>query len=237
MLTPLLYSMSEKFDIEKDLTIQNIVGSGTIPVEIDVDSFAKGMESHFDYKHFESREDREEASNTSKKGGYTWKSSGSQPGLYYEVGGPEGPQVTFHASGSYIIRADSKEELDETNRKVVDELKEMGIIEDSTNIGKMDFNIENVVALVKLDRDIKLRALHRGLGGRDDDAHGSDAQYEPEVFPALDYSTPKYPCTFLVYGNGKIVAAGSDSIEEAKEAMEKFYQEMDDVYFSIVDQV
>jgi transcription initiation factor TFIID TATA-box-binding protein len=212
--------MSDEFSIQKDVTIQNIVGSGNLPVEIKTDVLGEALDEK------------------SEGESYTWMDDGPQPGLYYEVGGDDGPQVTFHESGSYIVRADSEEELYETNDKVMRQLADIGVVEEGLSEEDLNFSIQNVVALAKLNRDIKLRALHQGLSGKtDEDSGGSDAQYEPEVFPALEYSTPKYPCSFLVYGNGKIIIAGASSVDQVDEAMEDFYSEMEEVYFSIVDMV
>lgn len=211
--------MSEEFDIEKHVTIQNIVGSGKLPVEIDTEVLGDALED------------------MSEDESYTWMDDGPQPGLYYEINGDEGPQVTFHESGSYIVRADNEEQLHKTNERVIEELASLGVIEEVLDNEALDFSIQNVVALAKLNRDIKLRALYSGLKtvGGDEEDEGTDAQYEPEVFPALEYSTPKYPCSFLVYGNGKIIIAGASSVDEVKDAMRDFYDEIDDVYFSIVD--
>lgn len=211
--------MSDEFDIKEQLTIQNIVGSGTLPVEIDTETLGEALDE------------------LSDEDDYTWMDDGPQPGLYFEIDGDDGPQFTFHESGSYIVKADSEDELYDINDEVIDMLVEIGLLKEKHSLEELEFSIQNVVALAKLERDIKLRALHNGLKGKEEeeDGLGSDAQYEPEVFPALEYSTPKYPCSFLVYGNGKIIIAGANSVEQVKEAMKDFYSEMDDVYFSIID--
>lgn len=199
--------MSEKFDVEKHVSIQNIVGSGKLPVEVKTEVLG---------------DDLDEASTDES---YTWMDDGPQPGLYYEVGGDDGPQVTFHESGSYIVRADSEDELYETNNKVIGELKDLGVIDEDTDMDDLEFTIQNVVALAEIDEEIQLRALHMGLG--------TDAQYEPEVFPALEYSTSNYPCSFLVYGNGKIIVAGASSVDEVKESMSDFYDEIAEAYLDV----
>lgn len=193
--------MSEKFNADKDIGIKNIVGSGKLPVEVDTDALAGGLEELI----------------TDDKS-HTWQDDGPQPGLYYEIDGDDGPQVTFHMSGSYIIRADDREELEYANERVLKEMKELGVVEEDFDEDDLDFTVQNVVALAKLNSDISLRALSIGLG--------SDAQYEPEVFPALDYSKPRYGCTFLVYANGKVICVGADSEEQVKESMEGFYEEI-----------
>jgi len=193
--------MSEKFNSDKDIGIKNIVGSGKLPVEVDTDALSGGLEELI----------------TDEKS-HTWQDDGPQPGLYYEIDGDDGPQVTFHMSGSYIIRADDRDELEYANDRVLREMKELGVVDEDFDEEDLDFTVQNVVALAKLNSDISLRALSIGLG--------SDAQYEPEVFPALDYSKPRYGCTFLVYANGKVICVGADSEEHVKESMEGFYDEI-----------
>lgn len=218
--------MSSEFNVDEDVKVQNIVGSGDLTREIKVDVFAEGLEEEFGYKHYNSREKAEDKE--SSNNGYSWISGGAQPGLYYEVGGKEGAQVTFHESGSYIVRADSKDELYETNDKVIEEVKQLGVIDQDVN--DFNFEIQNVVALAKIGKDIRLRGLKMGLDDK-------DARYEPEVFPALEYSTDdsRYPCSFLVYGNGKVIIAGASSVEEVKESMQKFYDKIDEVYLSAAE--
>lgn len=192
--------MSNKFNSDTDIGIKNIVGSGKLPVELDTDALSEGIEGIVTDKS------------------YTWQDDGPQPGLYYEIDGDDGPQVTFHMSGSYIIRADNRTELEDANTRVLDEMKELGIIDDDYDEKELNFEVQNVVALAKLNSDISLRALSIGLG--------TDAQYEPEVFPALDYSQPRYPCSFLVYANGKIIIVGANSEEDVHDAMNEFYEEI-----------
>jgi transcription initiation factor TFIID TATA-box-binding protein len=222
--------MSETFSIEKDLEVQNIVGSGDLTKEIKVDVFAEGLKEKYGYNHYKSRDKSKEASDSEKEGGYTWISGGAQPGLYYEVSGDDGPQVTFHESGSYIVRADSEKELRETNDKVIQEVKELGVVEQDKDMDDFGFCVQNVVALAKLGQDIKLRMLKMSLDKK-------DVQYVPEVFPALEYSTDdsSYPCSFLVYGNGKVIIAGASSVDEVEKAMKKFYKEIDEAYLSAAE--
>lgn len=192
--------MSDKLESKIDIGIKNIVGSGKLPVELDTDALSEGITELVTDKS------------------YTWKDDGQQPGLYYEIEGDDGPQVTFHMSGSYIIRADDRGELEDANTRVLNEMKELGIIDDDYDESNLNFEVQNIVALAKLNKDISLRALSIGLG--------TDAQYEPEVFPALDYSKPRYPCSFLVYANGKIIIVGANSEEDVHESMDEFYDEI-----------
>lgn len=241
-----IHNMSDKFDLDRDVTIQNIVGSGELPMEIDTEEIGRDLSGkHYEDKPEDVYDKADEIENLdefseSLRGvaegkddswetdSHTWMDEGPQPGLYYEIDGNEGPQVTFHESGSYIVRADSEKELHETNRMVIKQLKDMGAVQDDLDMKELDFNVQNVVALAMLNEDIKLRALSMALQGEK-----GDAQYEPEVFPALEYSNEDYPCSFLVYGNGKIIIAGSSSVDEVYKSMEDFYDRIEGVYFNV----
>lgn len=192
--------MSDKFNSDVDIGIKNIVGSGKLPIELETTALAEGLEEIIS----------EES--------YTWKDDGSQPGLYYEIDGDDGPQATFHMSGSYIVRADNREELESANERILSEMKELGVVEEDYDGDDSNFTVQNVVALAHLHSDLNLGALSVGLG--------TDAQYEPEVFPALDYSKDRYPCSFLVYANGKIIIVGAKSEEDVKDSMDEFYAEI-----------
>lgn len=214
-------NMTDNDNEDYSLTIQNIVGSGELPVELRTEVLAEGYQEELGMTYFETKEEKEEAEKDDSvdlSQGYTWHSGNSQPGLYYEIDGSEGPQVTFHESGSYIVRADTKSELEEGHQTVISELKELGVIESSYTTEDMNFEIVNVVALAKMNKRVNLAALALGLG--------VDSQYEPEQFPALQYTKPHYDCSFLVYGNGKIILAGANSEEETNNAMVDFYEEM-----------
>lgn len=217
--------MTEKIDVKSELSIKNVVGCGELPVEIDESQLALGLEETLSYEHFESKKEMENASEEKKKGGYTWIDDGDQPGLYHEVDNERGPQVTYHKSGSYIVRASNKDSLIETSRQVIRELAEVGIIDSVLSNEELGFEIENVVGLVELDRDIDLGVLQMALN--------TESRYEPEIFPAIYTTSVNYPVKFLIYNNGKIITAGADSVEQAKNSLERFYDEMYDVYFSL----
>lgn len=174
------------------LSIQNIVGSGKLPVELDTHMLGEGLE------------------------GETWMDDGPQPGLYWEL--DRGPQVTFHESGSYIIRADSEEQLRDANSYVMQELQKIDLL-DGKSEDEIPFEVQNVVGLAELGKDIELRALQMAF-------LGEESRYEPEQFPALEFKSDNLPSTFLVYGNGKIIIAGADSVDSTVSAMESFYEKL-----------
>lgn len=195
--------MSIKNNIEDYISFKNFVGSGKLPVEIDTDVLKESIDKELT--------DGEE---------FTWKDdSGNQPGLYYDIDDGEGPQITFHRSGSIIIRADTEELLYETKDQLIKDGVEIGLIPEEKKDEDIEFKIQNIVALFEIENELPIYELSDDLG--------IDAQYEPEQFPAIIYGTNRYKCTFLIYKNGKIVILGAKSKEQAYESARKLYEELE----------
>lgn len=152
--------------------------------------------------------------------GETWENDSPQPGLHLQFE-EDGPMTTFYSSGKYIIRAPSLDELHDAETDIKEEIARLGIIPDPHE-ADTNFVISNVVAVAKLEKDhVNLMALAIGLGLE-------CTEYEPEQFPALAYRKPEYSCTFLLFANGKIVIAGADDVDEAKEDFEGFKDDLDE---------
>lgn len=188
---------------KNQIEITNVVGSGELPVELELEAVGEAINEYTNEKS------------------YTWRNEDTQsPGLYYEMDGDDGPQLTFHESGSFIVRADSKSELYTAKERMLEEMIDIGVVEKEHVESDLGFEIVNVVALAKIEKEIKLQNLAIGLN--------EYADYNPEIFPALEYpKTDKYNCAFLVYGNGKVIVSGGSSVEKTKESMVKFYDEME----------
>jgi transcription initiation factor TFIID TATA-box-binding protein len=151
--------------------------------------------------------------------GEAWENDSPQPGLHLRFE-DDGPMTTFYSSGKYIIRAESEASLRAANNDTCEEIARLGIIPGAET--ETEFSISNVVATAELEQDeVNLIALTIGLGLE-------NAEYEPEQFPALTYRNPDYPCTFLLFANGKVVVAGADDPEESETAFESFKEELEE---------
>lgn len=150
--------------------------------------------------------------------GEAFENESPQPGLHLQFE-EDGPMTTFYTSGKYIVRAPSVDVLHETEREVREEIARLKLINADC---ATDFSIQNVVALGLLDVDnINLASMTIALGLE-------HTEYEPEQFPALTYRKPEYPCTFLLFANGKVVIAGADDVQEAEESFDSFIEEVDE---------
>lgn len=181
--------------VDSTFEIVNVVGSGVLPAELALEPLKEDLK------------------------GESWENEGPQPGLHLEFS-EDGPMTTFYRSGKYIIRAESKDRLEEANLEVREEIERLGIIADAED--DTGFQISNFVGVSQLDVDnLKLSALAIGLGLE-------NVEYEPEQFPALKYRTSEYSCTHLLFSNGKIVTAGANTREETLNAFESFKSELEE---------
>ena len=80
-----------------------------------------------------------------------------------------------------------------------------------------NIKIENVVASTTLDRRMPLDRIAIYL---------ENTEYEPEQFPGLVYRLEEPKAAALIFGSGKVVCTGTQSPEQAKEAVHKIIDEL-----------
>jgi len=104
---------------------------------------------------------------------------------------------------------DSVDDLQDTYRRVSEELKEIGI-DDIKDVGEVE--LVNVVSTSELNSDVDLNHLSISLGLE-------NTEYEPEQFPGLIYRIEDGPVV-LIFASGKIVVTGATSTPEISDAVE-----------------
>ncbi|MDY6769546.1 MAG: TATA-box-binding protein [Candidatus Nanohaloarchaea archaeon] len=82
-----------------------------------------------------------------------------------------------------------------------------------------DIKIENVVASTEFDGRIPLDRIAIEL---------ENTEYEPEQFPGLVYRLKEPKAAALLFSSGKVVCTGTKSPEEAKEAVDKIIDELEE---------
>lgn len=194
-------------EITDDFSIVNIVGTG----DLGDDDFELSLEALQEELPYE-----------------TYQNPSDNPGLTMEFN-DEGALTKFYESGKFIILVPhgSEELLFEKYEEVKETLIELGLVSTTgkenpnalLNEDEIDFEVSNIVCLENLDTQINLPALSIALGL-------AEVEYEPEEFPALVFRTDEYPCTFMVFANGKVIVAGATSYEEAKENFKQFLTEV-----------
>lgn len=120
------------------LNAVNIVGSGLLPVEVDLDSLARDFDSdHCNY-------DPE-----------------VHPGLYLRSS-EEDPLVVLYRTGKYIITgAETPEQLEHTRNWLLSSLADLGLL---TQPDDQFFEIRNIVYTADIGEKVNLNALAIGLG-------------------------------------------------------------------------
>lgn len=127
------------------------------------------------------------------------------------------PLTKFFESGKYIIvGADSIEDMHREHKRVLDEIREFAS-EKVVEGAEENLEIVNVVANSRIEGGVNLEALSISLGY-------DKNEYEPEQFPAVVVYPIDYPCTFLVFSNGKTVATGGTDPEKMKKGFEEFIE-------------
>ncbi len=84
---------------------------------------------------------------------------------------------------------------------------------------KPDVSIVNVVATVKLGRDINLRRILEKI---------PQAEYDPRRFPGLVYRLDKPKTAILIFGSGNMVITGAKTEASVKKAVDKLIQQFED---------
>ncbi len=84
---------------------------------------------------------------------------------------------------------------------------------------KPDVSIVNVVATVKLGRDINLRRILEKI---------PQAEYDPRRFPGLVYRLEKPKTAILIFGSGNMVITGAKTESAVKTAVKKLIQQFEE---------
>jgi transcription initiation factor TFIID TATA-box-binding protein len=172
--------------------VVNAVGSGFLDREFDLSVVAEDLGSVADFD------------------------PGKYPGMYIRFS-EDSPLITLYRTGKYIVTgADSVDELEEFNEKLVDLLCENGII-DRSDVEW--FEVQNLVCTTNFDQDLNLSALAIGLGLE-------QTEYEPEQFPGLVYRNPEFESVILIFSTGKAVITGSSDLDEVVAASDHLIEEL-----------
>lgn len=141
------------------------------------------------------------------------------PALYLRFE-EDGATIMAFTSGKYnIAGAESMEELEETHDRFISTIEELMDIE--LNDARDTLELRNMVYVDELENPVDLGPLVSALGIE-------YADYEPEQFPAIEYSPPDKDGHFKIFSTGKVTLTGTtqpESVDERFEELEKRVQE------------
>jgi transcription initiation factor TFIID TATA-box-binding protein len=136
------------------------------------------------------------------------------PGAYFRLR-DSAPLVTLYRTGKYIITGAGSEEK---VRKIRDEfltlLSNHGILNSPADDW---FRLQNFVCMEELGENLNLSALAIGLGLE-------VTEYEPEQFPGLVYRPSEHECVLLVFGSGKVIITGANTIQAVENVFNSLEQ-------------
>ena len=168
------------------MRIQNIVASVTLGHKIDLVSILKSFRNvEYRPKKF--------------------------PGLVFRLKRPKTATLIFGSGKMICTGAKSEKQARSAVRKIVELLKESGII----LLSKPEIEIVNVVATIDLGERIDLEIADSVL---------ENVMYEPEQFPGLIYRMQEPKAVFLIFTSGKVVCVGAKCKRQVYEAVEKLYK-------------
>lgn len=131
------------------------------------------------------------------------------PGLVYRTQRPKAAALLFRSGKVVCTGAQSPTAVRGSLEIVFDTLRELGI----PVVDEPDITIENMVTSADLDQRLNLNAIAVGLGLE-------HIEYEPEQFPGLVYRLEPPSVVILLFGSGKCVITGSETLKEAHNGLE-----------------
>lgn len=217
--------------------VVNVVTSGNLPIELDLDGLADvlcreldlekyykdidseaddiGEEYHSDFYHSEDIEENVKKYKLEKP--HLWEMKENQPGLYYVVENQKGPLITFYESGSYIIRSND-ENADSLNQKLLEQLVDIGVLDNIPSDNEVNLSTENIVVVGNVREKIRLGKVYQKLKQFTD---AREIQYDSEQFPAVLFNDIENDCTVLIFTSGKLTLTGASDINSAYRTIEK----------------
>lgn len=175
--------------IKASVNIENVVASATLKQTIDLGSVVRA---------FPSVEYRPE----------------QFPGLVFRLKKPKAATLIFGSGKMVCTGAKSEKQAKRAVRRVVQELKNNGII----IVGKAVIQVQNIVASASLGGRIDLEKSVFSLGR---------TMYEPEQFPGLIYRMEEPKVVILLFASGKLVCTGAKREEEVYASVNKLHDKLE----------
>jgi len=175
--------------VQATVNIENVVASATLRQNIDLNSVVKA---------FPSVEYRPE----------------QFPGLVFRLKKPKTATLIFNSGKMVCTGAKSEGQAKKAVNKVVQELKENGIV----IVGKPEIKIQNIVASASLGGKGDLEKSAFALGR---------TMYEPEQFPGLIYRMDGPKVVILLFASGKLVCTGAKKEAEVFESVNKLHEKLE----------
>ncbi len=138
------------------------------------------------------------------------------PAVVYRTSSPKVAALLFGSGKIVCTGAKSIEDVSKGLEQVFDKMRSIGIKIDN----EPDIKIRNIVATANLGTTlVDLNAVAMGLGLE-------NVEYEPEIFPGLVYRLSDPKVVSLIFGSGKIVITGGNTLDKVIRGAEKIVSEL-----------
>jgi transcription initiation factor TFIID TATA-box-binding protein len=131
------------------------------------------------------------------------------PGLYFELPKTGVTMMLFRSGEYHLSGGKAIDELRQTKDSLISFLAD-AITLDMNNTS---FEVRNLVHTGDIGQEIELSKLVVGLGL-------NNAEYNPQNFPGLVYSTKEFEGTFLIFRSGKIILTGCKNMNAVRESFD-----------------
>lgn len=182
------------------VTVQNIVGTGSLGVELNLDSLLADLdvaEKKYDPSFY--------------------------PGAYLRLE-DDGPLITVYRTGKYIISGGtSVEELHQVRDQLLDRLANLGVV--SSDVREA-FSVSNVVGTADIGRELDLNALTIGLGL--ENAEYEPEQFPGLIYRPEGYNCVvlMFRSGKVVVTGANSVEVAEETFEAVKEQVEELFGEV-----------
>jgi transcription initiation factor TFIID TATA-box-binding protein len=187
--------------------IENIVGSGKLSPELDLEAVAE------DLHQIEGIAEVEHS-----------RRSGNRLLIYFS---DNEALCILAPTAVYIFNGvDNFEELEDAKQKLLTALAELGIISSSNppeNQITEPFETQNIVCTGDIDQELNLEAISIGFGLE-------YVEYEPEQFPGLVHKPKDNEATVLIFSSGKVVITGTDDKEIAQDTFDSIKNKVTELF-------
>lgn len=139
------------------------------------------------------------------------------PGLIYRSEEHKVAVLVFRSGKLVCTGGSSIEQTHETLSEMEKKFDEIGLQYD-----ELDPDVQNVVGVADLEKNLNLNAIAIGLGLE-------QTEYEPEQFPGLIYRGESTDPVSLLFGSGKLVITGGESYDDIVSGVEMLYDKLDDL--------
>lgn len=136
------------------------------------------------------------------------------PGVVLRTEAPKAATLIFRSGKVVCTGAKSIEDVHYSLRRVFQEIKGLGV-----EVREPDITIQNIVASADLGVELDLGAVAASMGLE-------NVEFEPEMFPGLVRRLENPKAVILLFGSGKMIITGTQSVKNCESALGAIMQEL-----------